>query len=247
MKSKIVLFSKNDVAGRNIARILREDYHLFPIEYNGEILYMNEFKVDGSKTDLCIVASQHKSESGMPSLTVHSPGNFGGAESGGKNKELGIAPALYLKETIISLQDHKIEGYEVSLEVTHHGPTSLGFPILFVEIGSTKKQWGDLVACKAVAKTINNTIEKDPEELSVAIGFGGGHYCRKFSHVRDYALGHICPRYNLNDIDREMLEQMISKTLPKPEFALVEKKGMGKEKKRILDILEETDLRIVMI
>ena len=247
--SKIILFSKKDPAGRNIARILRGDFNLSPLEYDKEILYMDELKVGNveKETDLCIVASRHKSKMGKPSLTAHSPGNFGKAGYGGKSRELGIAPALYLKQAITSLYEHKIEGYEVSLEATHHGPTSIEFPMIFVEVGSTEGEWNDLVACRAVANTIEDLMKMEPERFPVAIGFGGGHYCRKFSQVRDYAVGHICPRYNLHNLDKEMVEQMISKTMPIPEFALVEKKGMGREKGRILEILKETELDVVMI
>ena len=119
--------------------------------------------------------------------------------------------------------------------------------MIFVEVGSTEREWNDLVACRAVANTIEDLMKMEPERFPVAIGFGGGHYCRKFSQVRDYAVGHICPRYNLHNLDKEMVEQMISKTMPIPEFALVEKKGMGREKGRILEILKETELDVVMI
>ncbi|RLI85679.1 MAG: hypothetical protein DRO76_05135 [Candidatus Altiarchaeales archaeon] len=67
--SKIILFSKKDPAGRNIARILRGDFNLSPLEYDKEILYMDELKVGNveKETDLCIVASRHKSKMGKAS------------------------------------------------------------------------------------------------------------------------------------------------------------------------------------
>lgn len=243
--SKRILFSEKDPAGRNIARILMEDFSHFPLEYKGEILYTDVELTE--QTSLYVVASRHKSMSGKPCLTAHSPGNYGNADAGGNPRELGIAPALYLREVVNSLQRHELDGYEVCLEATHHGPTSFKSPVMFVEVGSTIKEWSDPVACKAVAETINDVIKKKPKDYPTAIGFGGGHYCRKFTHVRDYAIGHICPRYNLHNLDKKLMEEMISKTRPAPKFALVEKKGMGKEKKRILDILKETNLDVVMI
>ena len=154
--SKVILFSKGDPAGRNIAGILRDELGSFPVEYNGEILYMDDADVAGmagdifetakKDIDLCIVASLHRSVSGKPTLTAHSTGNFGKAEAGGRDRELAFAPALYLREAIISLREHVIEGYETSLEVTHHGPTGMEFPIIFVEVGSTGREWNDLRA-----------------------------------------------------------------------------------------------------
>jgi hypothetical protein len=40
---------------------------------------------------------------------------------------------------------------------------------------------------------------------------------------------------------------MVEKTFPAPDAALVEKKGMGEEKRRILELLEATDLEVVRI
>jgi hypothetical protein len=41
-----------------------------------------------------------------------------------------------------------------------------------------------------------------------------------------------------------MVKQMISKTVPKPEYALVEKKGLGGEKDRIRKLLSETEMSV---
>ena len=65
------------------------------------------------------------------------------------------------------------EGYRVSYEVTHHGPTALVTPSLFVEIGSTATEWADPAAGRAVAESILTAV---PEETINLIGFGGTHY-----------------------------------------------------------------------
>jgi len=239
MSDPVVLFSAGDLAGRNIA-----DYLKNAIEIPSSILYLKELEINSS---LAIVASRHASESGTPTLTCHSPGNFGSAEAGGSPRELGIAPALYLRGTLLNLRKNPPAGYEVSLEATHHGPSGLNFPIMFIEVGSTEKEWGDLNSCHFVAKVIMRILNSDPVGIPPAIGFGGGHYCRKFSKVEEFAIGHICPKYNLPNLDDEMLKQMIEKTVPEPEFALVEKKGLGSEKRRILSMLEGTGLEVVKI
>jgi len=241
--SKTVIFSNKDKAGSNIAFLLEEEHGIKALEYDKEILHMDG-AIDLFDTSLCIVASKHKSESGTPTLTAHSPGNYGIAQAGGGNRELGYAPALYLRWAAMLLQENKKEGYESCLEATHHGPTGFPFPMLFVEVGSGINEWNDLSACRIAAKIIAVLVSSKPEDAPVAIGFGGGHYCRKFSCVADYAVGHICPKYNLANLDPAMIEQMITKTVPKPEYALVEKKGLGGEKERIRKLLAETDLFI---
>ena len=59
----------------------------------------------------------------------------------------------------------------------------------------------------------------------------------------DYAVGHICPKHNLESLDEDMLKQLIDKTLPKPEFVILDWKGLGKEKQRILELLEKNSIK----
>jgi len=241
--SKTVIFSNRDKAGSNIASLLEEEHGIKALEYDNEILHMDGV-MNLSGTSMCIVASRHKSESGTPTLTAHSPGNYGTAQAGGRDRELGYAPALYLRKAAMLLQENRKVGYESCLEATHHGPTGFPFPMVFVEVGSGVNEWNDLFACRIIAKIIAELVSGEPQDAPTAIGFGGGHYCRKFSLVSDYALGHICPKYNLANLDSAMLEQMIEKTIPKPEYALVEKKGLGGEKERIRKLLSETCLSV---
>ncbi len=49
--------------------------------------------------------------------------------------------------------------YEVSYECTHHGP-SLNVPAMFVELGSSEKQWNDSRAAEAVAHAAMEAIAK---------------------------------------------------------------------------------------
>ena len=147
----VVLFSAKDLAGRNIVSNLKN-----AIELSDSALYLQKLETSPS---LAIVASRHSSKSGTPTLTCHSTGNFGPAEAGGNPKQLGIAPALYLREALLGLKENPPEGYEVSLEVTHHGPSSLPFPIMFVEVGSTERGWEDMTACGFVAGVIEKLTD----------------------------------------------------------------------------------------
>ncbi len=249
MWDKLILYSRRDKAAVNIKSILEDDYDVSNLLAVDDVLHLES--LDRSHETLCIVASKHSSKSGKPCLTCHSPGNYSNADYGGNPRELSYAPAFYLQKALQLLEEkQRREGvnYEVSFECTHHGPTGLEQPVFFVEVGSTEKEWRDLVACSLVAEVINELFSYEPVKGNkVAIGLGGGHYCRKFTEIKDYAIGHICPRHNLPFLDEVMLGEMVSKTLPAPDVALIEWKGMGREKKRVMDLLVDTGLEIVKV
>ena len=74
--------------------------------------------------------------------------------------------------------------YDLTLETTHHGPV-LTKPTLYIEIGSTEKQWNSKEAADAWASVIAQNLGlKESEPVSwreggdVMIGLGGGHYRR---------------------------------------------------------------------
>lgn len=248
-----VIYSKRDDAGVNIAGILEKKYNYDPLGLEDSVLFLDEDSDPFHESDLTIVASRHASKSGKPTLSCHAPGNFASADYGGFPRELSFVNACSMDVALNALfkkEDELDLGFDVCFECTHHGPTSLPYPVLFVEVGSTKDQWNNMDACEAAACAIHNTIDKYKEQdKPAAIGFGGGHYSRKFSKITDYAFGHICPKYNLGNIDEKMVDQMIQKTVPSPDYALVEEKGVGKakERDRILDVLSVFDLRVIRV
>ena len=97
--------------------------------------------------DSWIFASKHKAISGTPSLTTHSPGNWTSeARYGGSPEELSVAEPRLIKAALQSLKARRDTAgikYEVSLEVTHHGPTAMDTPVVFVEIGSGPEEWSE--------------------------------------------------------------------------------------------------------
>jgi len=78
-----------------------------------------------------------------------------------------------------------------------------------------------------VAETVLKICGEVPVHPS-CICVGGGHYPIKFT---DYVLkhglgvGHICPKYNQNNLDKGVAVQMIEKTIPKPDRVLIDRKG----------------------
>ncbi len=243
MKTAIIITNK--AASQNIKEFLTdlpENMFLHEVDKDSIECENIDLEIDA---ELIVFATRHQSESGKPSLTCHTQGNWGEAKLGGNEKELGIAPALYLKEFYLELKKYedKIDA-DITLEVTHHGP-SINKPCMFVEIGSSKKEWTNKKYGKIIADCIKKVFAKKLEGKSCIL-LGGGHYnsaANKIMERTDYAVGHICPKYALTNLDKNMLLQAIEKTIPKPDLILLDWKGMGKEKERIVKLLDKLELK----
>lgn len=203
--------------------------------------------------DLFIFATKHASKAGVPSLCVHAPGNWGPALYGGKANRLGIAPASYLKIALQKLEELHMRSsmtnstnYEVIQEATHHGPF-LEKPCMFIEIGSTEQEWKDEQAAQIIAATIlflieNNPKEKNPKKYPSALGIGGLHHTPEFKKIilkTDVAIGHVCPKYNLPHLTPAMIQQGLEKTQEQASHVILDWKGLGPEKDRIVAMLKE--------
>lgn len=161
--------------------------------------------------DLLVLASRHSGETG-PLLTAHHTGNVGPAEFGGRPNELATAAPGALAAALHAFEAHAPEGYDVGLECTHHGPTDLEVPSLFVEVGSDEAQWRDASAATAAARTILSLRGVEPWVERAFVGFGGGHYAPRFARIvreTDWAVGHIAADWGLD-------------AMGEPEPALVE-------------------------
>ena len=258
-----IIVSKKDPAGMNIRQRLLESYQWekinnekYQLKKNESIkLYIAEkesiFCEDIDKeieADLFVFATKHQSSSGIHSLCVHSPGNWGKAEFGGKDKKLCTAPARYLRTALFTLKKNASNlNYEIIQEVTHHGPF-LEKPCFFIEIGSNLESWKNKKAAEIISKTIMEVLEqKDTKKYAIAFGIGGLHHTPILTRVMektDIAFGHVCPKYNLHNLDKEMILQAIEKTQENVDFVVLDWKGLGKEKQRILDLLKELNLEV---
>ena len=201
-------------------------------------------------SDLVVFISRHSSASGTPTLSVHAPGNFGAAELGGHPKTLSVCPANAMKDVLCTMNNLKATlnlAYEVSYECTHHGP-SLNIPAMFVELGSSEKQWSDEKAANVVATATMSAVakfRKDPEGGAV-LGIGGPHYNRRFTlmALRGEAIfGHIIPKYAIRLVDAQVLRHCMERTLENVECAILDWKGIKSEDKpKLLDALAEIGL-----
>jgi D-aminoacyl-tRNA deacylase len=157
---------------------------------------------------LLVFASRHSGETG-PLLTAHHTGNFGPAEHGGTDRALARACPNAHDRVLDALAEYAPDGYDVGMECTHHGPTSVGAPSMFVEVGSAEPQWDDPDAARAVARAILDLHGVSPDRKPEAaessrrhlVGFGGGHYAPRFGRIAqetDWAVGHVAADWCLD-------------------------------------------------
>ncbi|MFC7177075.1 D-aminoacyl-tRNA deacylase [Halosegnis marinus] len=152
--------------------------------------------------DLLFVASRHSGDTG-PLLTAHPTGNPGPAEFGGEAESFARAAPNALSALLSAFDEHAPEGYGVAMECTHHGPTDLDVPSLFVELGSDDEQWDDPEGASAVARAILDCRGVAPDRERQLVGFGGGHYAPRFERVvreTDWAVGHVLADWSLEDM-----------------------------------------------
>jgi len=264
----LIVASTKDTAGMNIAQEIIDHYKF---EKASEVFHQNsiyvkkfqsrEFKLvfvneepvytqfisDFFTPELLVFVSRHSSLSGIPTLSVHTPGNFGKAELGGISRRVSVSPASAMRDALVEMAELKDEmklNYEVSYECTHHGP-SLDVPTMFVEVGSSLEQWKDLRAAEAVAHSAMTAASKGSKYPAV-LGIGGPHYNAKFTKMAlntQTAFGHIIPKYAVPGLDAEMIEQCVKKTAGDVKAVILDWKGIkGVDKRRLTAMLGEIGL-----
>jgi D-aminoacyl-tRNA deacylase len=250
----MLVASKIDSAGMNIAKECEK--------LGMKVHYAEEDIIRVRRlpeSDYYIFLSKHKSESEMPCLTCHFPGNFSGdASYGGNPKELGMTYPSLEKTFIRALEKIKhewskpeLEKYQIIIEATHHGPTHFDKPVLFVEIGSSEKEWKDKAAAELVAAAVKKTVEniKNEKFTKTAIGFGGTHYPEKFTKELingEFAIGHILPKYQNENMCIEIFDQMAEKSIEPVKYVIIDWKGIN-QKSKITEWTKDKGFEIVKI
>lgn len=221
------------------------DVRLFTSEKNCLELddYDQRIESWGFRLDAIIIATTHKSAAGTPSFSVHPIGNWtDDASFGGKARAITAAPAHLMRACLDALAKHNTTEHLVTMEATHHGP-SLTTPTMFVEIGSDEKAWKTQAYGKIVAKALLDVASNPLAEYPIAFGIGGAHYCPNFMSVmkkENIAMGHICAKYGLEGLDSATLLDAMEKS--NANVALLDWKGLGEHKERIIAILEKNKL-----
>jgi D-aminoacyl-tRNA deacylase len=266
----LLVASNKDIASLNIKDQILNNYEFritevfqgnptYTADVNGKkvtLATLNEESVQAQyltdkfpTADLIVFISRHSSQSGKPTLSVHTPGNLGDAELGGLPKVLSISPAISMQTVLKAFMHYKETlniDYEVSFECTHHGP-SLNVPTMFVELGSSIQQWSDLKAAEAVAHSAMTAIANfTAPTTSAVIGIGGTHYNQRFTLMAllgEAAFGHMIPKYAVHIVDAEMLSQCVERTLEKVSLAVLDWKGIKSEDKpNLISALETNGL-----
>lgn len=211
-----------------------EEPRPYPLDYNT--------LAEKYELEYIAVASRHWAKSGKPSLTAHPTGNFGKAMYGGRHRELQYTAPNPMRNIYKHFYDDPPEGFQISLEATHHSPTEFNVPMFFVEVGSREQQWRDTEVCEYLVNCILTGMD-ETESKPKAIGFGGGHYCPKFSvKMNEYAMGHMAARYAIDLLTDDLVSQMIEKSKG-PEIAFID--GLkSRQKRKVESLLENSGLEI---
>ena len=257
---QLLVAYKSDPAGYNMANFISQN-----MEHDGEIYRGKNFDLVIISTpsisadwleekynyDGFIFLSKHAAETGTLALTCHSTGNFSEARFGGFKRQVAIPhphlQKLYLQTLWKKRKD--FAKFEITLEATHHGPTALDKPVLFIEVGTTEKEWNDKELCKNIAKIAVDVIPQPTKKYEVAICFGGTHYPEKFTKVLledEYALGTIMPKHALEFLDQNLFSHILQQN-NEAKFALLDWRGLGKNKQKVMNFIELTDLEVIKI
>jgi D-aminoacyl-tRNA deacylase len=262
-----IVASTQDPASKNIAENLIE-HHGFTATHNDQILIQNEHKIRlvildkpciytdvndlPSDVSSIIFASKHVSSANKPALTVHATGNLRStAQFGGKPEEVSFVDASIVRRALRGLSTGVgARGLEidVTMEATHHGPTSFEVPVCFVEVGSEPSEWANPVLGRIAADSIMAGAI-GLEHGNPAVGFGGTHYSAKLTKIclgGEYEVGHIVPRYAVEAGVRDsILRDVFRKTVGNCRIALVDWKGLtGDYRRKIVADLEGRGFQI---
>jgi len=257
---ELLIAFEDDPAGYNMAQFISQN-----MEKDGEIYRSKNFDLITIPTpaisadwleekysyDGFVFLSKHAAESGVLALTCHSTGNFSDAKFGGNEKQMAIPHPNIQKTYLQNLwkNQESFSDFQITIEATHHGPTALNKPALFIEIGTNDKQWNDADLCNSVAKIIQDTMQNEIPEYPMAICFGGTHYPEKFTKELlegRFALGTVSPKHVLEFIDENLFSHIIERN-KNAKAVLLDWNGLGNNKQKILDFIGTTDLEMIKL
>ena len=257
---QLLVAYKSDPAGYNMADFISQN-----MEQDGEIYRGKNFDLviistpsisadwleDKYDYEGFVFLSKHAAETGTLALTCHSTGNFSDAHFGGFERQVAIPHPHLQKSYLQSLWKNRNDfaKFEITLEATHHGPTALNKPVLFIEVGTTEKEWNDKELCKNIASIVVDVMLKTTKKQDVAICFGSTHYPKKFTKIlleNEYALGTIMPKHALEFLDQTLFSHILKRN-NEAKFALLDWSGLGKYKQKVMNLIETAHLEVIKI
>ena len=251
---------KNDPAGNNMAKFLSQDLEKMNGVFRGEKFDVlittspvisadwleEKFDYDGY-----VFLSKHAAESGTLALTCHSTGNFDVAKFGGNSQQVAIPFPSFQKTYLQNLWKNRTDfpDFQITIEATHHGPTDLNKPSIFIEIGTTQKQWNDVELCNSIAQIVKKTFEKPLQQFPSAVCFGGTHYSQKFTNEiinGKFALGTVIPKHAIEFLEQSLFQHIIERNID-AQVALLDWNSLGKNKQKVVELLSTTKLEVIKI
>ena len=251
---------KDDPAGNNMATFLsqemKKDGDIFRGDYFDLLVIPTpsisaDWLDDKYDYDSFVFLSKHAAESGVLALTCHSTGNFSEAKFGGNNRQVAIPYPSLQKQYLQKLFENKnqFSKFDITIEATHHGPSGLNKPCLFIEIGTTPEQWNDEQLCTSVAKIVLETMKSSRPQTPFAICFGGTHYSEKFTKELLHGklgLGTVMPKHALEFLDQELFDHIIQRNTGATTI-LLDWAGLGPHKQKVMDLINKTNLEIIKL
>ncbi len=241
-------------------------YSLIQDSTNIKLIHTKKDGVESNHLDeainaeLYIFASRHRAASGTPALLIHPTGNWSKITLAGRESELSHTSSWALNFGLRKLKQKQVEfnldEFKVDLEVTHHGPTELKTPLIFMELGSSEEYWvhetGATAVIEAIIETAQGFIKRGNFQNQSYIGIGGNHYAYRFhKHLMENEnvfVSHIAAKHSLDDLTEEVLKQAFEKTIESPVGALIDKKGARSEqRKNAIEMLESIGKEHVFI
>lgn len=257
---ELLVAYQDDPAGHNMAKYLCKDMSKDGDIFRGKFYDLLIIPTPAISADWLeekydydgfVFLSKHAAESGVLALTCHSTGNFSEAKFGGNDRQVAIPHPDIQKTYLQTLKKNqeKFSEFQITIEATHHGPTALKKPAIFIEIGTTEKQWNDVSLCNEVAALVHQVFSQPIPENPVAICFGGTHYPSKFTdELLDgkFALGTVIPKHALDNLDEELFSHILAQN-KMAKTALLDWAGLGPNKQKVLDFLATTDLEVIKL
>jgi len=256
----LLIAYKEDPAGNNMAnffsRQMQKDGEIYHGQFFDLVIIPSpaisaDWLEEKYQYDGFVFLSKHAAESRVLALTCHSTGNFSIAKFGGNDRQVAIPYPALQKSYLQNLWKKKdqFSEFQITIEATHHGPSGLNKPALFIEIGTTEKQWNDIELCNSVAEIVNETMKQKLENHPTAICFGGSHYSEKFTNEvihGSHALGTVIPRHGLAFLDENLFSHILKRN-QNAQIALLDWAGLGQFKQKVLDLLEGTNLEVIKL
>lgn len=256
---ELLIAYEHDPAGHNMAKFISKQMQKDGDVYRGKNFDLVVIPTPAISADWLeekyhydgfVFLSKHAAQSGELALTCHSTGNFDVAQFGGNERQVAIPHPHLQKSYLQKLWKNRssFSEFQVTIEATHHGPTALSKPTLFIEIGTTEKQWNDESLCGSVAKLVLQTLSEPIPTSPVAICFGGTHYPEKFTKeiiAGKHALGTVIPKHALEFLDENLFSHILNRNGAKT--ALLDWGGMGSHKQKVVDLVKGADMEMIKL